>query len=420
MKIRILYSFLLLFLLPALCFANEAEIKGLLKSLTTIDSYGASSIMGMVGDESSMFEERVVGRIMVKSEISDEIKFHIHYENSFSKGEYLSAVEALHGRTANINLLTRNPPKDSTQFFSLTQEYVDDSGEEAYHRLDRLYVEYSDVDYNIRFGRQALTWGGGKVFNPIDIMNPFAPTDVVRDYKNGSDMVTLQAYTELVSDLQIAIVPRRNVRTSELEYDESSASMKLRNSYGDTDAEIVFGSHYGEAFVGGGVAGILSDAVVRSDFILSDGENRRYFSAVANIDYSWLTFDNNTYGYFELYYNNLGVNSIDEVSRDEELLQKLTRGDFYMRDRYYMATGFQYEAHPLINLYTSIIFNIKDYSYILQPRLEWNFRSNMRILLGVDLPEGNLGSEFGGFTDASTGRVIAPAKKVYGQVTIYF
>lgn len=118
--IRLSRFILLLLLPPVISFASDAEVKGLLKSLTTIDSYGASSIMGgLVGDESSMLEEKVVGRIMVKSEVAEDIKLNIHYENSFSKGgEYLSAVDALKGgRTSNFNIIDRKPPKDSASSF---------------------------------------------------------------------------------------------------------------------------------------------------------------------------------------------------------------------------------------------------------------------------------------------------------------
>jgi len=414
---RLIFVF---FILPSICFADGFAIKGILKSLTTIDTYGASSIMDMVGDEKTMMEERVVGRIMAESSVADHISLQVHYENSFSKGEYLSAVEALQGKTTNINLLKQQPPKDSTQLFSMTQEYVDQNGEAAYHRIDRLYLEYKRTDYNIRFGRQALTWGGGKVFNPMDIMNPFAPTDVVRDYKNGSDMFVLQSFTRAFTDVQAVIVPRRRADTGDLEFDESSAAVKLRNNYHDTDAEVVFGTHYGDAFAGGGIAANIADAVVRTDVLVSDGEYRKYLSAVANIDYAWMTFDKNTYGFFEFYYNSLGVGSISEAFTNRELMEKLERGDIYLRDRYYLASGVTLEAHPLVNLSFSAIYNVNDSSYILQPRCDWDIRDNMRILAGVDLPEGNLGSEFGGFTDTSTGRVIAPAKKVYAQVALYF
>lgn len=411
---------LILLLIPFTALAQDFEIKGLLKSLTSIDSYGGSSIMDIAGDETAMVEERVVGRIMVKSDIADDMTLHVHYENSFSKGEYLSAVEALRGRTGYIKVLEKSAEPDSKQLFSMTQEYEDKNGELAYHRIDRLYAEYARGDFNLRFGRQALTWGSGKVFNPIDIMNPFAPTDVIRDYKNGSDMFAVQAYSALISDIQAALVPRRNPDTQELMYSESSAALKLKNTYGETDAEALFGMHYGEAFAGGGVSAFIGGAALRADVLISAGEYRDYVTAVTNIDYSWLFLDNNAYGFLEFYYNSLGVDSIDKMIADRELSEKLAHGDMFLRDRYYAAAGVQYELHPLINVHFSMIYNLNDASYIIQPRLEWDIRENMRIFAGIDLPEGNLGSEFGGFYDQIGGGVIAPAKRAYGQVALYF
>ena len=418
--IRLSSLLLLLLLTPVLCFAGDTEVKGLIKSLTAVNSHDRTNIMGAVGDESAMVEQNFTGRIMVKSELVENIKIDVHYENSFSKGESFSAINALQGKTSNISMIERKSPIDSAQFFSLTKEYVNENDEQAYHRLDRLYLEYSDFDYTVRVGRQALTWGGGKIFNPIDIMNPFAPTDVVRDYKNGSDMITVQAYSDYISDVQVAIVPRRDIKTRELEYDESSAALKLQNTFGETDAEILFGSHYGDNFLGGGVAGPFKDAVWRTNVILSDGDSKKYFSAVANIDYSWLTKGNNTYGYIEFYYNNMGVDSAEALADNTELMERLERGDFFMRDNYYMAAGLQYDPHPLVTIFLSGIYNTDDSSYIAQPRVEWDIKSDVKILVGADIPEGNLGSEFGGFTDSSTGRVISPAKRLYGQVTYYF
>lgn len=410
----------ILLLLPFSGFAEGLEISGLMKSLTAVDSYGASSILGMAGDESAMVEERVAGRIAVTSEIVEKITLHVHYENSFSKGEYLSAVEALEGRTGYMNKLKKKSPDDSEQVFYLTQEYVDENGEAAYHRLDRMYLEYTGSDINIRLGRQALTWGSGKVFNPVDMMNPYAPTDTIRDYKNGSDMFVLQAYTGYFEDVQAAVVPRRNPDTQEFEYNRSSAAMKLKDYLGETDFEMVFGTHYGDKFAGGGFSSFLGEALFRADFIAANGEFRNYVNAVANIDYSWLFLEKNTYGFIEFYYNSLGAESVNKLTKDRQLMEKLERSDIYLRDRYYTAAGLRYELHPLINLHFSMIYNLRDASFIAQPRMEWDIRENMRIISGLDLPGGNLGSEFGGFYDYNGGGVIAPAKRVYAQVTLYF
>jgi len=422
LRATILNNFLLILLLlkPFTVFAEDFVIKGLLKSLSTIDSYCASSIIDLVGDESAMVQERVVGRIIVNSAVAENTTLHVHYENSFSKGEYLSAVDALNGRTGHIDMLNADSPSDRSQVFSLTQEYLDDNGELAYHRLDRLYVEYVLDDMNIRIGRQALTWGGGKAFNPLDIMNPFSPTDTIRDYKNGTDMIAIQTYSKMFADVQGVLVPRRGDDSGELEYEESSAALKLRNTFIETDAEVLFGWHYGEPFAGGGISVFIGEAALRIDALASKGKHKDSFSAVSNIDYSWLFLGKNIYGYFELYYNSLGKGSIDDVLADRELFERIARGEMYLRDRYYASAGVVYELHPLINLNMSFIYNILDSSYVLQPRVEWDIRENMRILAGIDLPEGNLGSEFGGFYDNRGGGVISPAKRIYGQVVLYF
>ena len=41
----------------------------------------------------------------------------------------------------------------------------------------------------MRFGRQAITWGNGLVFNAMDIFNPFDPAAVDKEYKTGDDMI---------------------------------------------------------------------------------------------------------------------------------------------------------------------------------------------------------------------------------------
>ena len=59
-----------------------------------------------------------------------------------------------------------------------------------------------------RIGRQAVTWGNGFLFNPMDLFNPFAPTQIDRDYKIGDDMIFTQFPLKQTGDLQLLYVPR--------------------------------------------------------------------------------------------------------------------------------------------------------------------------------------------------------------------
>ena len=48
-------------------------------------------------------------------------------------------------------------------------------------------------------GRQAVTWGNGLIFNPMDLFNPFSPVDIERDYKDFNEIRT-QFYREMGLD----------------------------------------------------------------------------------------------------------------------------------------------------------------------------------------------------------------------------
>ena len=75
-------------------------------------------------------------------------------------------------------------------------------------RIDRLSIAYTGAHLVVRAGRQALTWGAGLVFRPMDLFDPFAPDATDTEYKPGTDMLYGQYLFDDGSDLQAVIVPR--------------------------------------------------------------------------------------------------------------------------------------------------------------------------------------------------------------------
>jgi hypothetical protein len=43
------------------------------------------------------------------------------------------------------------------------------------HRLDRLYLSHTSEKTVLKIGRQAVSWGNGIIYNPVDFFNPFDP-----------------------------------------------------------------------------------------------------------------------------------------------------------------------------------------------------------------------------------------------------
>ena len=105
--------------------------------------------------------------------------------------------------------LDQTPRNDRLRFMDLTWTLEDGPRHENIQRFDRLAVEYRAEHWGMTIGRDAISWGSGIVFQPLDIFAPFAPTTVDRDYKPGEDLVKFDGVTERGSDWQLLGVFRR-------------------------------------------------------------------------------------------------------------------------------------------------------------------------------------------------------------------
>ena len=68
----------------------------------------------------------------------------------------------------------------------------------------------------MKFGRQAITWGNGLFYAPMDLVNPFDPATIDTEYKAGDDMLYLQYLQDNGNDLQAAVVVRRDRKLLQL------------------------------------------------------------------------------------------------------------------------------------------------------------------------------------------------------------
>ena len=99
------------------------------------------------------------------------------------------------------------PPPPST-LFNLTDTFENHGRLIASQTIDRLAVTYSTPQWVVRLGRQAITWGSGLVFRPMDLFDPFSPSATDTEYKPGVDMLYVQRLFADGSDLQLVVTPR--------------------------------------------------------------------------------------------------------------------------------------------------------------------------------------------------------------------
>jgi len=353
--------------------------------------------------------------------------FETHYEAAFSGGDSRKQGEKLEQFFPDFaadGIFLSRPVEDKRRLMDLTSTVAADDDYIFYHRLDRLCLTLLPEWGAVRIGRQAITWGNGMIFNPMDLFNPFAPTDIERDYKVGDDMVNARFPVKDTGDVQFLYVPRRNPENRNVSWDQSSLAGKVHFAVAPSEFDIMAARHYDDYVVGFGSAGYLRDAAWRFDatwtFLSGKGGMGGFLSLVANIDYSWVWRKKNVYGLLELYYNGVGEDHYSDALTDNDVLDRLKRGELFVLGRTYASGHVRLEVHPLFNVFLTVINNMADPSGILQPRAIWDIVEDVQITMGGSIVYGSKGTEYGGFEIPGTDFLMKAPHNAFLWVNYFF
>jgi len=309
----------------------------------------------------------------------DSLQFETHYE-----------LMSLHSDRSDLQAI--NP--DKYRLFDLTSEIKDSSSQQTYHRLDRFFINHNSDNINTRFGRQAITWGNGFVFNVMDLFNPFSPTALDTEYKPGDDMIYIQMTQASNADWQFIYLPRRDLN-NDIKKDESSFAAKFHTTISSSDIDVLVSQHYSEEIIGFGFNHPVADSMWRLDITHTRTDaDTNITSLSTNLDYSWTSFNKNFYGFVEYYYNGFGIDAGETTNAS--LLNRVARGELHTLFKRYLAIGLRIEIHPLINISPTLIQNLTDNSALLSLNAQYDWLQNLSISAQLLLSQGDSESEYGG------------------------
>lgn len=380
----------------------DSEFGGHVKMRGSVAWPGDRSVFRLQ-DLSPAYDGFSEARLKNETFITDTIQTSVHYELAVAGGDTRSRTKKLERSfPAVFSGDSLNSVNDRRRFMDLTWNIYKNDDLRVYHRLDRLSVSLVVDGGKLTIGRQAVTWGNGMLFNPMDLFNPFAPTEIDRDYKLGDDMVHLQFPIRSLGNMEVLYVPRRDLVNREVRWDESSLAFKDHFSWDDTEFDVMFAKHYADYVAGLGLVGYLGDAAWRVDatWTFLDESTRNmdgYASVTANMDYSWVWWKTNFYGYIEFFYNGLSNNDYSAMLVDPAVSARVSRGEMFTLGKYYLSAHVDVELHPLVRFYFTTISNIVDPSGMLQPRVVWSVAQDLDMTLGGNLSWGPFDSEYGGY-----------------------
>lgn len=386
---------------------------------------GDDDFRNILGKSSSLFDKAGDFRLLSEWLPSGSLKAEVHYEAAASGGDTRKIISFLdESYPGASDYFSSGLPSDRARVFNLTHDLKDEDDVAMYHRLDRLNATYSANGLSLCMGRQAMTWGRGMIFNPVDMFNPFSPTSLIRDYKTGDDMVIVNFPASERGDVQMLWVPRRNTETGDVSLNESSLASRLQLGLEGVDLDIMALRHRGDSVMALGGVGYVGESALRADIMInlaeSDPERWGFVSGVINMDRSWTWFDRNFYGLLEFYANGAGSRDYMDAIKDPWLFSRIKSGEIHLLGRSYLGGSLQVELHPLLNMSMTGMFNIEDKSCFFQPQLAMDASSSLKINIAADLPGGKRDTEFGGIPVPGTVSYISPPIRIYTWITYWF
>ena len=398
--------FLLLFAFPALAGAADGR--------TELGGHTKLNVVGQTYPSDSVFRDRYGSH---SADAQGELRLNLrHRRNGWSFDANYQLV-ALYGDTFVL-------PDDARRYFDLTSVIDQGSKSALVHRLDRLSLGLTSEKFVARLGRQALSWGNGLFYAPMDLVNPFNPATIDNEYKAGDDLVYLQYLADSGSDVQGAYVVRRDYLSGDVDSRSATTAVKYHGFVGGGELDVLLARHYQDDVLGLGASHALGGAHWSADLVITDTDSDSYVALSTNLSYSWIWRGKNMSGVVEYHFNGMGQPSgqydLPSLTENPDLLLRLARGETFAVGRHYLAGSVMIEMTPLWSVTPTLLMNVSDPSGLLQLVSQYSLSDNMMLLGSLNIPAGSKGSEFGGVPSAVPGRYRSSGAGVFAQLAWYF
>ncbi|HKI79004.1 MAG TPA: hypothetical protein VKA26_10720 [Ignavibacteriaceae bacterium] len=297
----------------------------------------------------------------------------------------------------NVNSIELNQVARNRQLINLKWEISSGNRHLVNHYIDRFYLRKGFDWGNVIIGRQRISWGTGRIWNPTDLFNPINPANFSKIEKDGADAVSLTYYLGNFTDLNIVYNPQDKFK-------ENNAAFRFRTNFETYDLSII-GGYFDRRYIAGfDFAGNLWVAGIRGEGIISMDKNdlsKNYSKFVFGIDNQ---FTSKLYGLVEYQYNGRGIT--DKYSYD---LQGLANGEIINLNKNYLFLSSAYQITPLFAGTISNNINLNDGSGFVSISGDYSMTGNSTFTLGGFFTYGQEYTEYKYYQNS-----------IYIQAELYF
>lgn len=355
-----------------------SDMRAYFKSFAAVYNFRKNSLPGDSTENPYLFQQNIF-RMTLISKAFDDFTIEAAYS-------IFPTLNQLPGDSGNLF----SPDVNSYRLFDLSENIMRKSDMYVGHNLDRMNFSFATGFADFIIGRQIVSFGSARFFNPTDVFSPFSFQEINKEEKTGVDAVRLRIPLGNMSELDMGYVfgKKANWRKSAafvrgvfpvLDYDISLMAIHYRTHL--MTALNLSGNIKG--------AGVWLETAYTFDSIStleSGGKDGNFFRISTGADYY---FANDIYVFMEYHYNSAGSLSPGEYMTNINLNSAAYNDSgVYLFGEHYLAPGTDWQIHPLVGLKIQMLLNLTDPSLIAVSSLKISLSDNTYFDLGTTFPLG--------------------------------
>ncbi len=315
-------------------------------------------------------------RVMLEGEVGSWLRWTVHYE-------HLGVINPSAETTTGLFSGDRRAGGSSLLPFEWTARQ--NSGFVWRHGLDRAHLQVSLPRADITIGRQALSWGAGRLWTPADLFVAFSPVTIDQEFKPGIDAVRARVPLDQFSQIEAVYA------VFGVDFRHHAIGLRGQTSVRDFDLGLMAGKFFHDLVLGPSFAGEVRGVGIRGAFTFTRNsagrvqEARTFVRAVSSLDYRFLS---GLYGLLEYYYNGFGQTDAGAYPRLFSS-RRLARGEIFNLGRHYLGGLLNYDFHPLVRGSLFGQWNLLDLSGLVGPLIIVSLSDEADLRLGAYFPWGD-------------------------------
>lgn len=255
------------------------------------------------------------------------------------------------------------------------------------HNLDRLALKLGLPFGDLTVGRQVLSWGTGRLWNPTDVLSPFPPTVVDREVRRGFDAVRLAVALGDVTQLDLLWLPQPVA-------EDNGGVVRFQTNVAGWDGSVSVGKYVRDVVIGADLVGDVGPLGVHAEGAytlelrgLGTGSvelGEHFFRGVVGAE---ARPHEKVLVMLEYAFNGYGSN---DPSKYAGILSsaRVLRGEIFGAGMHQAALAVSFAPDELWSTGLSVLANLSDPSAMLIPTVEYSFTQTVLVRGGAYVPLG--------------------------------